>query len=229
MKINILFIVTIALFVWLIVRGYKKGFLRIAVTFFGMIVIIAIAKRATPHISEYLINNTNTYNNIENKITERFSEANKQYDNTIAENQVMTINSYELPDIIKSSLIDNNIQPVYESLLVTVFEDYVSAFLAKGAVNALSFAFIFIAAFIAFKIILAVVDVISRIPIIKGLNKYAGALLGLVESLLVVWIAFFLILVFIGNDSGSALLKMIAENKFLSFLFNNNLLMSTIY
>ena len=229
MKINILFIATIALFIALIVRGYKKGFLRIAVTFVGMIVIIIAAKRITPYLSDFIINNTKTYDKIENKINERFAEANRQYDNTVAENQVLTINSYELPDVIKTSLIDNNTESVYQSLLVNVFEDYVSAYLAKGAVKALSFVLMFAVVFIAFKIVLKVVDIISKIPIIKGLNKYAGAILGFIESLFIVWVVFFLILVFIGNSSGSSFLKMISENGFLSFLFNNNLLMGAVY
>ena len=41
-------------------------------------------------------------------IEEMFREANEQYDNSIPENQIKTIDSYNGPDSLKNSLIVNN-------------------------------------------------------------------------------------------------------------------------
>lgn len=228
MGINYLFIAVIILFLYMIGRGYRKGFLRIVVTFIGTIFIIIAVKAASPYVSEYLLNNTNTYEKIQEKITEKFAEANTRYDNTIPENQPLTIDSYDLPDVLKTNLIINNTKEMYTSLLVSMFEEYVSAYLAQTAIKAMAFIILFIIMYAAFKIILIAVDVISKIPVIKGFNKSLGACLGLVEALLIVWIFFFAVVMFIGNDSGSTLLSMIASSKFLSFLFNSNILMAFI-
>jgi len=228
MNTNYLLIATLILFSYFIIRGYKRGFLRIVVTFIGMIIIIAAVKRATPYVSEYLINNTKAYEKIQEKVTEKFSEANQQYDNTIVENQTKTINSYEIPDVLKDNLILNNTKQMYQTLLVSMFEEYVSAYLAKTAVKAMSFVILFVVLIIAFNVLLKIVDIISKIPVIKGLNKFAGAILGCSEALIIMWVFFFFAVMFIGNDSGSKLLQMIADSKFLSFLFNSNILMNVI-
>jgi len=228
MTMNYLFIAVIALFLYMIIRGYRTGFLRMVVSFLGLIVILIAVKKVSPYVSEYLINHTDTYSSVQDKITEKFKESNQKYDNTIRENQELTINSYEVPDLLKDNLIVNNTQEMYQKLLVSVFEEYVSAYLAKTAINAMSFVVLFILFVVAFKILLAVVDLISRIPIIKGVNKFAGGCLGFIESLLIVWIFFFILVVFIGADSSSTLFGMINDSKFLTVLFNTNALMGII-
>lgn len=228
MNVNFLLIAVVALFTYLIIRGYRRGFLRIAVSLFGMILIIAAVKRISPYVSDYMINNTTAYQTIQDKITSKFAEANEKYDNTIPENQTLTINSYDVPDILKENLLINNTKEMYTKLLVDLFEEYVSAYLAKTAINAASFIIIFIALLIAFKILLTVVDLISRIPIIKGFNKFAGGCVGLIESLIIVWVFFFAIVIFIGDETSASLFAMIQQSKLLTFLFNNNALMSLI-
>ena len=228
MTANYLFFAVIALFAYMIIRGYSRGFLRMVVTFVGLIVIIIAVKKASPYVSDYLINNTSTYSSVQKKITEKFEEANHKYDNTIKENQELTINSYEVPDVLKNNLVINNTQEIYEQLLVSVFEEYVSAYLAKTAINALSFVALFVVLVIAFKVLLAAVDIISRIPIIKGINKLIGGCIGFIEALLIVWVFFFALVVFIGTDSSSALFNMINDSKFLTLLFNTNVLIGII-
>lgn len=228
MNINILLIAVLILFVFMISNGYKKGFLRIAVTMMGYIIIIAAVNHLSPYVSEFLIEHTETYGEIKDKITKEFEEANRKYDNAIPDNQILTVNSYDLPDVLKSNLLINNTKEMYEKLFVNIFEEYVSAYLAKTAINAMSFVILFVLLFVAFKILLHVVDLISKIPVIKGLNKMAGAIIGLMEALVIVWVFFFIAVIFIGDNSGSVLFKMITDSKFLSYLFNSNILMKFI-
>jgi len=228
MSVNYLFIAVAVLFIYMIGRGYRRGFLRIAVTFIGTLFILVAVKKITPYVSDYLIKNTDTYNSIQEKITEKFAELNSRYDNTIPENQELTINSYDMPEAMKDNLIINNTEEMYETLLVNVFEEYVSAYLAKTAIRAAAFVSMFILLYIIFKILLFAVDLISRIPIIKGLNKMAGACLGLIESLLIVWVFYIIVVMFIGEDTGAVLFDMIARSRFLSALFNSNILLGFI-
>lgn len=228
MEINYLFVAVVFLFIYMIGRGYNRGFLRIVITFIGTIFIIVLVKSMSPYVSDYFMNNTKAYEKVQDKITEKFAEANQRYDNTIPENQSKTISSYDIPEVLKDTLIINNTKEVYQGLLVSIFEEYVSAYLAKTAIKAMAFVVLFVVFYIVFKILLVVVDVISKIPIIKGINKSAGACLGLIESLIIVWLFFFIVVMFIGEDSGSKLLSMIAQSRFLSILFNNNVLFGMI-
>lgn len=228
METNYLLIVTAVLFLILIVRGYKRGFLRIAVYFAGLIFIIVAAKRVSPYVSSYLIKNTNAYTTIQTNITEKFKEKNLARDNTQMENQILTIRSYELPDVLKDSLIENNTKEMYSNLLVNLFEEYVSAYLAKTAVNAMSFLAMVVIFWIAFQIVLWFADIIGRIPVIKGINKLAGAMVGFIESVIITWIFFFVVIVFIGNDFGTKMLYMVERSAFLRLLFNSNILLAIL-
>lgn len=228
MEINYLFLAVVALFIYMTVRGYKRGFLRIVVTFIGTLIIIAAARKASPYVTDYLMNNTETYQKVQLRIEEKFAEANERYDNSIPENQVKTIDSYEIPDSLKDNLQINNTAEMYRQLLVSAFEEYVSAYLAKTVVKVAGFVVAFIVLIIAFKILLRVVDIISRIPIIRGINEFIGACLGFVEALVIVWVFFFALVMFIGNDSGAALFGMISDSKLLTLLFNTNMLLGII-
>lgn len=228
MEVNFLFIATVALIVYMTVRGYRRGFLRIVVSFIGTIVIIIAAREAAPYVTDYLYNNTDAYEKIELGIEEMFKDANEKYDNSIPENQIKTIDSYNVPDSLKNNLIINNTAEMYKTLVVDVFEDYVSRYLANTAIKAAGFVLAFIVLIIAFRLLLTVVNIISRIPIIRGINQFIGGCLGFVESLIIVWVFFFVAVMFIGNESGSYIFRMIADSEFLTLLFNTNILLGII-
>jgi len=223
-----LFIAVLILFTYFIFRGYRKGFLRIAVYFAGMIIILVSVRKLSPKVSEYLIENTSTYVQIKEKISDTLEEKNSVFDNTVEENQKLTIDSYDMPELLKTKLLVNNTTEVYKKFLVSMFEDYVSSYLAKVAVNALAFVGMFVTFWIAFRIVLMLCNIISKIPIIKGINKLAGALLGLIEALLITWIFFFIVIVFMGDGLGNKLIIMVNQSQFLQTLFNSNILFSIV-
>lgn len=228
MEVNFLFIAIVALIIYMTVRGYRRGFLRIVVSFIGTIVIIIAAREAAPYVTDYLYNNTDAYEKIELGIEEMFKDANEKYDNSIPENQIKTIDSYNVPDSLKNNLIINNTAEMYKTLVVDVFEDYVSRYLANTAIKAAGFVLAFIVLIIAFRLLLTVVNIISRIPIIRGINQFIGGCLGFVESLIIVWVFFFVAVMFIGNESGSYIFRMIADSEFLTLVFNTNILLGII-
>ena len=228
MEFNFLFIAIVSLIIYMTVRGYRRGFLRIVVSFIGTIVIVIAAREAAPYVTDYLYNNTDAYEKIELGIEEMFKDANEKYDNSIPENQVKTIDSYNVPDSLKNNLIINNTAEMYKTLVVDVFEDYVSRYLANTAIKAAGFVLAFIVLIIAFRLLLSFVNIISRIPIIRGINQFIGGCIGFIESLIIVWVFFFVAVMFIGNESGSYIFRMIADSEFLTLLFNTNILLGII-
>ena len=70
--------------------------------------------------------------------------------------------------------------------------------------------------------------IISDLPVIGGLNRVAGGALGLGTGLIIVWILFIVITLLYDTGLGKACFENIAENEFLTFLYNNNILMQYI-
>ena len=54
----ILLIAVLAVLVIGAVKGYTKGFLRLAVWFAGLIAVLFIVTKISPYVSDFLINNT---------------------------------------------------------------------------------------------------------------------------------------------------------------------------
>ena len=68
--------------------------------------------------------------------------------------------------------------------------------------------------------------IVSHLPILHGLNKTAGLLLGFAEGVVLVWIFFVVITVCASTSAGGQLLKMTAQSSILSWLYRNNLLLN---
>lgn len=227
-NVNFLLVAVLATFAFFIIQGYRKGFLRIVVSLVGTILIICAVIFVSPYVSDFLINKSGAYDSVKSKMVEVFKEDNSKLDNTIPENQTITIESYSLPDIIKGALIKNNNEDVYKQLMVDIFEDYVSGYLARLIIKAGVFAGIYLLLRIVLWLALKSVDLISKIPVIKGFNKFLGLVTGFANALIIVWIFYLAIVVFMGNETGGKLLEEVYKSPLLTFLFNENYLMKFI-
>lgn len=226
--LNFLLIAVLAVFFFCMIQGYNKGFLRIVVSLIGTFLIISAVIFVSPYVSDFLINKSGTYESVKIKMVDFFEEENSKLDNTDPLNQKLTIESYELPDILKNALIKNNTADMYKEMMVDIFEDYVSGYLARLIIKGLTFVGIYLTLRIVLWLALKSVDIISKIPIIKGFNKFIGLIVGFVNALIIVWLFFIVIIVFIGNDAGSKLMEEVYKSKILMFLFNENILMKFI-
>ncbi|MBQ7581321.1 MAG: CvpA family protein [Lachnospiraceae bacterium] len=225
MNWNFLSIAILALFVICIIQGYRKGFLRIVITLIGIVLIIAAVFALQPYVSEFLIGRTEIYDGLKGKIDNVFADDNAKLDNTIPENQELTIESYELPELLKNALKKNNTEEMYRELTARVFEEYISGYLTRLILKAASFIGIFLILSIVLWLALKSADLISKIPIIKGVNKFLGVVAGFINALVITWVFFILAVMFLGNETGGKLMEEIYKSPILTFLFNENYLM----
>lgn len=210
------------------ISGYCRGFIRILVSLMSMVLTIALVTIVTPYISDFLMRETRLYETIQDKVVDAFADTNAQRDNTITANQVLTIESYEIPDILKEGLIENNNTEIYQRLMVDIFEDYIGGYIAKLIINALAFAATFLMITIFLRFTILSLHIISKIPIIKGLNKIAGAFAGLAEGVVLVWIGFLFAMLFCGNEIGDKLMMYVSQSPFLTLIFNTNYLLKLV-
>ena len=109
------------------------------------------------------------------------------------------IESLEIPDQVKKLLIENNNGEVYQEMGVQIFEDYVGKYLADRVIRVIIFTVLFIVFYAFLHIIIVWLNLISSLPIIYGLNKIAGAVLGLTEALIFVWVGGLVLTLFSGS------------------------------
>ncbi len=226
--LNFLLIAVLAVFAIFMVIGYSKGFLRMAVSLTGIIMVIFLTTQIVPNLGEVLIDTPYVYDFVYDNVVEIFHGVNSNYNNRTTEEQNQAIQSYELPDLIISDLIVNNTAEVYEQLKVTLFEEYIGKYLTEMIIKSGTFVVVYVIFAVAMWIILHVTGILTKIPIIHGANKLLGILTGFLFALIVVWIAFFVIVMLYGNSTGETLLSDISSSKFLTFLFDSNILFQAV-
>ena len=227
-NLNFLMVAVLALFAIFMVIGYSKGFLRMAVSLTGIIMSIFLTTQIVPNLSSLLVEMPAVHDLVYDQIINIFHDVNANYNRRTTEEQNRAIESYELPELIRSDLIVNNTKEVYESLKVKVFEEYIGNYLTRMIIRSGTFVAVYALFAVTMWIVLHVTGLIARIPIIHGVNKTLGILTGLFFGVIFVWIAFFVIMMLYGNSIAGTLLSDISSSKFLTFLFDSNILFQVV-
>lgn len=226
--VNYLLIVTLVAILIGIIKGYRKGLLRLAVYIAGLILVVLIVTKISPYVSDFLIDRTNVYDNVRQKIVTIYEEKNNINDNSQIENQNATIESYGLPEVIAGALITNNTQDMYSRLAAVLFEEYISGYLAKIVIKAGSYFVLFVLLAIGMFCVLTTIKIIEKIPVLKTFNRMLGAIAGGGMVIIFVWVFFVGIMMFFYDSLGTWMFSQVKSSAILSFLFNNNLLFKVI-
>ena len=126
-------------------------------------------------------------------------------------------------------LLENNNSEAYELLNVPGFHQYVGAYLANMIINAMAYLIAFVIVWTAIKAVLLALDVVTMLPLLHGVNKLAGGILGLAQAIVLTWIGFLLAAVLCNGELGQQFMKLIYENQFLTFLYNYNMIMKIVF
>ena len=201
--------------------GHYRGFLRQCVSIGALVITILAVRFATPYVTSFLKENTQVRQVVAEMMVKAsgLEEYREEQQDTPAFQRI-AIENLKLPQSMKDALIENNNSEVYNLLGVDHFIEYVSAYLAGILINAA----VSVLMFLLIQLLVRWLDLLARLPIISGLNKIAGALLGLAHGLLLLWVACLLLDLFSATPLGSALMKQVEESSWLTFLYQYNLL-----
>ena len=141
----------------------------------------------------------------------------------------MMIENMKLPENIKEKLVENNNSEAYDLLEVAGFHDYVGAYLANLIINAMAYLISFVIVWTVLKAITVALDIVTKLPVLHGINKLAGGILGLIQGIVIVWVIFLLGAILSNGQMGQQFMKLIQENMFLSLLYYYNPIMRIVF
>lgn len=212
----------------MVLYGHHRGFIRLVVSIFAMILSLTVVRVSLPVVTTYLKENTTLQQTVSQNIVKAAGLAQEQSSGEEISDkpsaQRTMIENLNLPRTIKSALIENNNSEIYQMMGVQAFTDYVGNYLADTIINSAGFVLLFAAVYMASKLIIRWLDIIARLPIISGINKLAGAIAGGLEGLLFLWLACLLVTAFSGTEWGMMITRQIESSQWLSFLYSHNLL-----
>lgn len=232
---NWVLILVIAILAGYTLTGYAKGFLKIVYSLISWVVILVFVSIATPHIHDYLKNNTDIYNKVvaycEEAIREKAEQEIEESDGdmpALTENELFAAIAEKLPEDLLQ-----NIKEQAEELTGDLMENYglyekTAVTMADLVLKGISTIAAMLAGAILSAFISVILGFIAKLPLIGFANRILGLAAGAANGLLIVWLAFYLVAVLCTTQMGSEVITHINANEFLTYLYENNPILSIL-
>lgn len=227
-------IITVVYILGAVINGYRKGFIRLAVSAAALLITLVAVNCALPYVTDWLKNETPVYDTMREKITEKM-----QIDELLDELELdgyikkadewTIIEELQLPPKMKELLVENNNLEVYKQMGIEYFRDYIGGYLADMILKAVVFLVLFLAVYIALQILVIWLDLIAKLPILSGINKTGGAILGGIQVMIYIWIICLFISLISGTEIGGLAMDQIKASPWLSWIYNHNLLSYLVF
>lgn len=107
------------------------------------------------------------------------------------------------------------------ALIASIIGSYITKHLSDMLIGIVSLLILIIAIQIS-KLFISSLKFMTKIPVIRGINKLAGFAVGLAEGLIFVWVGFILFDKFNFGGYAQVMLQQIQDNPFLTYIYDNN-------
>lgn len=221
---NWLFIVVMLIMLFMIIHGFSRGLLRILFSLIAVILLIGVTGYAAPHINTFLKENTQIHTEIAERWTERLSDSSDQAIGSAAQEQQQSLDSagIQLPDTLEQYVFGGGVNHAQDMVNHSGVYQVAGEHMADIIVSVTAFLIALIAAVIVVWLIGKATDLINKIPVIGGINRFLGIFAGMIEGFIIVWILFAFTALISGSVLGQTMLTCINENPFLYGLYEHN-------
>ncbi len=218
-------IIIIAIIVACVFFGYKKGLVGVAVNILGFIIALLIALILYAPISNFIINHTSIQPTLEEAI--RGTVTSYVIKDNEEEKEENTDNSPKVMTDYINGFIEKEKQHVEQTERQII--DNVSKTVASNLIKIAVGIIVFIVAKVGLIFVKVLAKVISKIPIIGQFNKIGGAIYGILQSLLIVYILFAVLSVFAPTMEESGILEAVNSSKIGGAMYNNNIILKIVF
>ena len=187
--------------------GYKRGFIHIVLSMGALLVTCVLAGLLTVGVGAMIKSATPLYENIEKSVSQLVADNNVD---------VNSISKLGLPKNIEEKIMEG------AGEAISNFNDYLVENLSDMLLKALTFFGLIIIIYIIVRIVIVVCDFISRLPVINSINKTGGLVVGVIQGLLMIWIACLVVTAFSDKAWAQEVFRQINDNALLTFIYDNN-------
>lgn len=226
--LNASFIATIAVIIFLlifVISGFVRDFLRIILATFSLILTIVLAGALAKPLAEYVENGTVIGPRVQHRIEEYVDSKLNGISATATTVEDSFIDALPLTNPMKEDLKARNTVSGYVDQGVENFSEYLAVNLTSLIIRILCYVILFLVIFLILKLILRLSRLINHIPILGGINRIAGAVIGFAEGVIFLWIICMVITMMSGTDFGINCERTITGSPLLTFIYEHNYLM----
>lgn len=186
--------------------GYKQGLVKSAIKILSFFIAIIVAFVLYKPVSSLVINNTSIDDNIKNIMIEKIKPENLDEDQEV-----------ELEDKVALEIMGeatNTIEEIAEAFTIKLIETTVLLL-------------IFIIVKIGLRFVTALTDLITKLPLLKQVNRLGGTIYGIIKGLFIVYTI--LTLVYLATPLlQDNITDSINKSIITKALYNNNLILNVI-
>ena len=221
---NGLLIAVLVILIGAVFIGYRRGFVRIAFSLVAMLLTIVLVSLATPHVTSFLKDHTGVYESLTEKCTQAVQlsaqkNAEEQQDSLKGEQEVSGI---QLPALWVDQILEKTGSSIDHALEESGAYRAVGEYLADWILRGIAFFVAFILVSIVLRLVVGLLDILTKLPVIKGVNHLLGGAAGLLQGLLIIWMLLFLVAIACTTRLGQTMLDCIGRSAFLTFLYQHN-------
>lgn len=210
----------LAVFILFGLRGYRKGFVKIAYSLTAIILGIVLVSVLTPYVKDVLLEKTQLYAKLTEKCTVRIEEKYAQNASEEPKDQADLLEQagIKLPAALTTTV---NCMLQDEEVSSNLYQ-MAGRQVAMWILCAISFVLTMILAGILIEIIGGFLDIVTKLPVLHGFNRIMGFGAGLVQGLLVLWLAAVVLTIFCTSKTVQPVMQAIYASPYLTFLYENN-------
>ncbi|MFV0503076.1 MAG: CvpA family protein [Lachnospirales bacterium] len=184
------------------VLGYRKGLIGAIVDFFILIFSVISAYIFTPIFSKFYMG-TEYYRSLIDKI-------NNAMNNSLSKSTLELIAFFQEKLLLQDTA-------------------YIVSVVGEAIVYSLSFFLVIIIARLILGLIKGTLNMFADMPVVGGVNKVAGFLLGGLKAVLCIEIIFFILPIFITLFNLGNVYTLIKQSEILSYLYFNNIIFKILF
>ena len=216
-----LIVLAVLLLVFAIV-GAKKGLIKMAFSLASIIVVMLLTSFLEPKISTLLKEKTDLYNVVTSK-TESYYQAN---DVLKYSDEDLTLEDLPIPQAMRDKLQEDLNDAVTKGY--DAYNEYIVTATSDIIFSAIVYVTVFVTIYIIVGVVFLILNVASKLPVLKQLNGLAGCAVGLVFGLLVIWVLFLVVTLFSNYAFMARVIEDIENSKILTTLYNMDPLIKII-
>lgn len=210
--------------------GYWRGFIRILVSLVSMLVLMVLVAWLNPYIADFIKGHTEIYEDLTEYCSQKVQDmAEGRIEASVEEHIGEKVSEVEeeipgitLPELWTRQLIEKTGVTVTDMVEGSGIYRQVGAYLADWALRGFSFLVSLVLAAIVLHLVIGLLDIVSKLPVVNGVNRMMGGVAGLLIGVVAVWLLMLVIAIACTSQFGQNMLACIEESGLLTFLYKHN-------
>lgn len=208
------------------IAAYYRGFLYTTFKMFAAMISIYLSYRWYKPINS-MLRKTFLYNWLQ-KVAINNVAGLQEAMGLNEQTKLMDSLSLPIPVSIKESLMHNNNPEIYKLLEATNFKEYVGGYIANFYLSIIAFIIVLCVVKAVLYLIGENLQLLAKLPIIGFADRWLGLIIGVLKSIIGIWIATIILAFLIGLPEFQGLSVLLSHSTLGKWFYENNLILDVI-